>query len=147
MRRLTLLVLAFICAGCGGGDGSSLTGPSSTIPNVTGNYLGNTTMTFPELSRSVTCPTSTSVTQSGNTVSIAPLTLAGTCGNMSIPVGQATIDATGSFPNESGTFSDPSCGSYNYTASGGFFGRDLRLSINATSRTCYNLNMTITMTH
>ena len=29
--------------------------------------------------------------------------------------------------------------------SGGFFGRDFRLSINATSRTCYNFNMTVNL--
>ena len=147
MRRPAVVVFGLLLAACGGGEGTSLTGPSKTIPNVTGNYSGNTTIAFPEVGQSLICPTSTSVTQSGSTVSIAPLVMAGTCGNMSIPVGQATIDATGAIPNESGTFNDPSCGTYNYTASGGFFGRDFRLSLNATSRTCYNLNMTITLTH
>jgi hypothetical protein len=147
MRKLAVVVFATLCAACGGGEGTNLTGPSKSIPNVTGNYVGSTTIAFPELGQSLTCPTSTSVTQSGNTISIAPLVMTGPCGNMSIPVGQATIDATGAIPSESGTFDEPSCGTYNYTASGGFFGRDFRLSLNATSRTCYNLNMTITLTH
>lgn len=154
MRRF-LLAAVILCAAfasaCGGGGGegaNGITGPSSRIPNVVGNYSGTTTVTFPELGQSITCPTSTSVTQSGSTVSIAPLILAGQCGNVSVPFGQGTIDATGSLGGQTTTtYTDPSCGTYNVIASGGFFGRDLRLSVNATSRTCYNLNMTINLSH
>lgn len=66
---------------------------------------------------------------------------------MSLPLGQATIDNTGAINlgSGSGTFNDPSCGTYTYAASGGFFGRDLRMSVNATSRTCYNFNMTVNL--
>jgi hypothetical protein len=70
--------------------------------------------------------------------------LRGECGTMSAPLGEVIIDATGSLGQESGTFSD-SCGVYSYTASGGFFGRDLRMSLVATSRTCWNMNMTINL--
>lgn len=71
--RLGVLGL-FVLAGCGGGNP---TGPSNSIPNVVGTYTGNVTITFPEIPLTVTCPTSTSVTQSGSTVSIAPLVLRG----------------------------------------------------------------------
>jgi hypothetical protein len=144
---LALAPVVFTIA-CGGGEGTNLTGPSSSIPNVAGNYSGNTTVTFPELARSVSCPTSTSVTQSGSTVSIAPLIMTGQCGNLSVPIGQATIDATGALAGSSTTtYTDPSCGTYNAVASGGFFGRDFRISMSATSQTCYNMNITITLTH
>jgi hypothetical protein len=142
MQKLrVLMLLAFITVACGK---DNVTGPSSGVPNVAGNYSGTTTMVLPELSRTVSCPTTTTVTQSGSTISIAPLQLGVACDNMSIPLGQATIDATGSLGQESGTFSE-TCGTYNYTASGGFFGRDLRLSFNATSQTCWNMNMTINL--
>jgi hypothetical protein len=73
--------------------------------------------------------------------------LKGDCGNVSVPVGRDTIDSTGNIQSlNSGTFNDPSCGSYTYTGSGGFFGRDLRLSMSATSTTCYNMNLTMTLT-
>jgi hypothetical protein len=79
-------------------------------------------------------------------VNIAPLILGAACGGMSMPLGQVTIDSTGAIagPN-TGTYNEPSCGVYDVTASGGFFGRELRMSVNATSRTCYNFNMTITL--
>src|SRR5262249_51875667 len=142
-------LLAIVASACSGNNGTSLTGPSNSIPNVAGNYSGTTTMVFPELRQSVSCQTSTSVTQSGNAVNIAPLVLSGSCGSARVPVGQITIDATGAldFGTGSGTFTDPSCGTYNYTGSGGFFGRDLRISLSATSRTCYNFNMTVSLTH
>jgi hypothetical protein len=143
-HRSAVIVFALFVTACSDDDG--LTGPSNSIPNVVGNYSGTTTVTFSELSATVSCPTTTSVTQSGAVVSIAPLQLGGDCGTVSVPVGQITIDATGSFPNESSTFVEPSCGSYSYTAAGGFFGSDLRLSLNATSATCYDMNMTINLT-
>ena len=144
MRR-TIIAVVMVCltAACGG---NGPTGPSSSIPNVVGTYSGNVTITFPELTAQVNCPSSTSVTQSGATVSIAPLVLRGECGSQSIPLGQVEIDATGSIGSESGTFNDPSCGNYTYSASGGFFGRELRLSMTATSPTCYNFNFTATLT-
>lgn len=138
------LLVSSIAAGCGGNDS---TGPSKSIPNVTGNYSGTTTFSFPELATTLSCPTTTSVTQSGSTVSIAPLQLAGACsanGLSSLPLGSTTIDNTGAFANESGSTTE-ACGVYNWTGSGGFFGRDLRLSLVYTSRTCYNMNVTINL--
>jgi hypothetical protein len=82
------------------------------------------------------------VTQSGNSVNIAPMIATGECGGTSFPLGQTTIDDNGALQNDSGTFNDPSCGSYSYNASGGFFGRDFRFSLNAASLTCLNINMT-----
>jgi hypothetical protein len=140
-----VLVLAVFAASCGGG---SPTKPSSTIPTVAGSYSGTATFTFPEVPSTVNCPASTTITQSGATVNIAPIVLAGDCGNVSIPLGQATIDQTGAINGGSatGTNTDPSCGTYNYTASGGFFGKEFRLSMSATSSTCLNFNFTMTLT-
>jgi hypothetical protein len=65
---------------------------------------------------------------------------------MSVPVGQMSIDATGTLGQATTPYTD-SCGVYTVTASGGFFGRDLRISMSVTSRTCNNINMTMTLTH
>ena len=139
-----LATVALLVAGCGGG---SPTGPSgSQFPSVAGNYSGATTMTFPEVNETVTCPTTTSVTQSGTTVSIAPLVLTGACTGFSILFGSVTINETGAFPAmPPTTVNEPSCGTYNVVGSGGFFGRELRLSITATSATCFNFNMTVSV--
>jgi hypothetical protein len=113
---------------------------------VAGNYSGTTTMVLPELGQTITCPSTTSVTQSGSTVNLAPIILNGACGGASIPLGQTTIDRTGTLFGGQKTFSfTDTCGTYNATGSGGFFGRELRISVNATSNTCYNINLTITM--
>lgn len=132
-----------IAAGCGGSPAA----PTPQIPNVTGNYSGSTRITLPELGQSQTCATTTTVTQSGTTVNIAPLILGGACGGMSIPLGQATIDNTGALQGQSsGSFFDASCGgTYNFTGSGGFFNREFRLSLNAVSSRCLNFNMTISL--
>ena len=141
-----MLIPALFTIACG--NGSSLIGPSDQIPNVAGSYTGTTTITFPELRYSASCATTTSVTQtSGGRISIAPLQLrGGECGVMSIPLGDATIDSTGSLGQSSGTYSE-SCGVYTWVASGGFFGRNLQGSFVYTSRTCYNMNVTINLTH
>jgi hypothetical protein len=146
-KSLVLPLFALSTMACGG-SGTSLSGPSNNIPNVAGNYRGTTNLAFPELGESVSCPTTTSVTQSRNTINVAPLVLVGECQGLSIPIGQVTIDATGAIDlgGTSGTYNDPSCGIYNYSGSGGFFGRDFRISLNATSRTCYNFNMTMNLT-
>jgi hypothetical protein len=141
MRKLFVLALVpLLFTACG--DDNDLTGPSG-FPSVAGNYSGTTTIVAPELGESLVCPTTTSVTQSGSSVNIAPLVLGGDCGGQSIPVGPMTIDANGSLGAGSGTYTEPSCGTYDYTASGGFFDRTLQMSIIATSATCFNLNMTI----
>jgi|GEM_PF-3285727 len=142
MKKAAIVVAAVMSlAACGGGS-SSPTSSGPVYPNVAGNYSGTTTMSFPELVMQITCPTTTTITGSGANIAAAPLILGGQCGNMSIPLGAATIDTNGQLESVSGTFTDPSCGTYQYTASGGFFGRELRMSINATSRTCWNINMT-----
>lgn len=133
----------FLVSACGGGGNP--TGPSNSIPNVVGTYSGNVVVQLPELAVTLTCPTSTTVTQSGSTVSVAPMVLKGDCDNLSVPVGQFQIDATGAFPNESGTFTE-SCGTYTYTGSGGFFGKSFKFSMNATSSTCYNFNINANLT-
>ena len=135
-----VIALPFLVA-CGGSSSPTSSGP--VYPQVAGNYAGTTTVTFPELGQQVTCPTTTSVAGSGPNISIAPLVLGGPCGNMSFPFGAVTIDTNGQFPDEVGTFNEPTCGVYQYTGSGGFFGQEARFSINATSSTCWNMNMTI----
>lgn len=138
-------VVALVVTGCGGGSPTSPSG--AQYPSVAGSYAGTTTMAFPELNQSVSCPTTTSVTQSGGSINMAPLLLSGACGNVSIPVGAGVINTLGALQGStSGTYNEPSCGTYNWTGSGGFFGRELRMSINATSPTCYNFNMTINLT-
>ena len=120
----------------------------------------------------VSCPTTTAVAQSGTTVTFANLVLGGECDNTSIALSTDAIDNTGALQGQnSGTFDEPSCGRYTFTpgqgertrppgapitghaiprgtaeGSGGFFGRDLRLSMSATSTTCLNMNLTITLT-
>ncbi len=143
LRKLLICLWLLPLIGCGGGNAAA---PTPQIPNVVGNYSGSTAMAFPEVGQSVTCPTTTSVTQSGSTVNIAPLVLGGECENISLPLGQATIDNTGAIQGlGSGTYDEPTCGRYTYAASGGFFGRNLQLSVNATSSTCLNINMTINL--
>lgn len=99
-------------------------------------------------STQLTCPTSTSVTAVEGDGELASLMLRGDCDGVSLPLGQVTIDATGAIGggSESGTYTEPSCGTYNYAASGGFFGRELRMSVTASSSTCYDFNFTATLT-
>ena len=148
IRQHIIVVLALcITAACGDGN-SSPTAPSPmqpTFPQVSGNYAGTISFTFPELGRSLSCPATTVVTQAGNSVSIAPILLGGGCAEIigSLPVGTVTITQNGSFEeDESESFTDPSCGVYTVTGSGGFFGRELRFSLTATSSTCYNFTVT-----
>ena len=148
IRQHIIVVLALcITAACGDGN-SSPTAPSPmqpTFPQVSGNYAGTISFTFPELGQSLSCPATTVVTQAGNSVSIAPILLGGGCAGIidSLPVGTVTITQNGSFEeDESESFTDPSCGVYTGTGSGGFFGRELRFSLTATSSTCYNFTVT-----
>ena len=146
MRRLcAVLVLALSAASCGGG---SPTGPSSSIPTVAGNYSGSATFVFPEIPATLNCPATATITQSGSTVNVPGIVLRGDCGEVSIPFGQATIDQTGAIDGGggTGTYTDDSCGTYNYTASGGFSGKEFRLSMSATSSTCYDFNFSMTLT-
>lgn len=138
------LVSGFLVA-CGS---SAPTAPTPTIPIVAGSYAGTVTIVFPEIPRTLTCPATTAVTQAGSSISIAPIALSGVCGAVSIPAGPATIDATGNLGVASGSYFEPSCsGSYTYAISGGFFGRDFRFSMTATSAICLNYTVTATLTH
>ena len=141
MRRSALCVIVTLAvSAC---DGNAPSAPSPNIPSVTGRYAGNATLASPELDKRVTCPASTSVTQSGKTVSIAAIVLTGECGSISIPVGQVTIDATGAIDGRaSGSFNEPGCGTYDYVGTGGFIDREFRISMSATSSSCYPFNFT-----
>ena len=144
-RNLPLLCLLLLLPGCGGG-GDSSTSPTPPIPNVAGNYSGTTTLTFPELGQQISCPTTTSVTQSGATVTFAPIVMAGAC-DVSVPVDQVTIDSTGLIQGQtSETVDDPSCGQYTVVGTGRFVGRELQLQMTATSNTCPDFNLTMTLT-
>jgi hypothetical protein len=142
MRRSAVCVIVTLAISACGGDSPSA--PSPNIPSVSGRYAGNATLVAPELDARVTCPASTSITQSGKTVRIAPIVLTGECGSISIPVGEVTIDATGAIDGSaSGSFNEPGCGTYDYVVgSGGFFDREFRISMSATSSSCYAFNFT-----
>ena len=61
----------------------------------------------------------------------------------SLPLGTVTIDTNGAITDDGmDTYTEEDCGTYNVTGSGGFFGRELRFSLVATSTTCLNLNFT-----
>jgi hypothetical protein len=124
---------------------SSPTGPSDQFPNVAGNYSGTTTINFPELGN-VTCSTTTSITQNGDRVSVAPLQLRG--GSLcvpSIPMGDMTIDRNGSLGEDTRTTTISGC-VYNYAGSGGFYGPILQGSFIYMSRTCNDMKVTINLT-
>jgi hypothetical protein len=77
---------------------------------------------------------------------LASITLTGssTCTSLAIPI-QFIIDSTGAIPGHtSGIINDPSCGTYSYSASGGFSGRQFSLELVANSATC-SLRLTSTM--
>jgi hypothetical protein len=129
MKRALSIVLLFCALGCGN---SSSMSPSSPYPYVVGNYSGSVSITFPALG-ALTCLGTTSVAQSGATVSIAPLLLGGSCSGLvpSLPIGDAAIMTTGSFgPAVLSNLYVASCnGYYNAVIGGGFFGSSLGFSI------------------
>ena len=157
MFRVVLPVLLYVLAvGChGGGTGRSEatpTGPTSQFP-VTGAlasysptptgviYNGTATKAVPQLQQSMTCPTSTMVSQNGNTLTVAPLILAGECHNLLMPVGEMTLDSTGAITSSNSGSFIVSCGTYTYTATGALVGDRLRLSIDAISEACPAFSM------
>lgn len=151
MRKFSSVAVYFVLAisaiACGSSSPTTPTPVAPTVPQVAGSYAGTITITYPEINRTLSCPATTSVTQSGSSVNIAPLALSGLCAGLSIPFGGDAIDATGNFTSSpTGTYSDPSCGSYSYVSSGGFFGRELRLSMTAISSTCLDLNFSANLT-
>lgn len=141
-----VILVAILVSACGS---SHPVAPTPQVPQVAGTYNGTVVVSLPEVNESVTCPANTAVTQATSTVTIAPIVLGGICGGLSIPMGSVTIDPTGAISGSglTGTFPQPSCGgSYTFVASGGFFGRELRLSMNATSAVCLNFNFTAVLT-
>ena len=133
VRLAAASFIALLWAGCGGGGSSNPVAPSSTWPNVAGYYTGSVTINYTTLGLSLTCGASTTVNQSGSSVSFAPLTFSGTgsCATLgSVPVGNGTIDANGSLGSASQTnIYLASCnGYYNGSSSGGFFGSQLQFS-------------------
>jgi hypothetical protein len=146
MRRLSLLIVALVAVSCGGSKGPTAPqGPQ--YPTVAGSYAGTVTVARPELGQSVVCPATMSVTQTNANVNISPIILAGACAGLSFPVGPVTIDQNGSFGSITGyTYTDPSCGNYTVTGSGGFFGPQFQFSISAVSATCWNMNITANLT-
>jgi hypothetical protein len=135
MRRTALLsavlslVTAFV-AGCGSSDSVA---PTPTYPNVAGKYSGSITITYQLVGQSITCPATTTVTQSGPNVTLAPLSVAGVCpslGLSSFPAGDFLITNTGSLGTQSANnIPMASCnGTYNATASGGFFSSTLQFT-------------------
>lgn len=141
MKYWPLLLL--FAVGCGG---SSPTAPTPRIPDVAGNYAGTLTFVYPQIDRTVVCPASTTIQQTGGALSVAPILLSGPCGNVSFPVGDLDIDANGSIGTETNTIFEPTCGTYQYTASGGFFGREFRFSAIYSSSTCLGFTVTATLT-
>lgn len=145
LKALTLsAVVAGSTAACV--ETGSPTDPTD-IPQVAGSYSGSITANFPETGTSQTCTASTSVTQNGATVNVAPVVLGGVCGGLQVPVGQAVITSQGNIPaTVSGTFSNPACGTYTYTVTGGFDGTTLNLAATLTSPTCQDANLALTLT-
>ena len=144
MIRSRLLVLV-LCVGVTACGGKSPTSPDE-FPAVAGSYSGTTTIVFPELNQTVTCPTTTTVTQSGSSVNIAALQLSGECGTMSVPMGPGVIDDDGELQGQrTGTVTD-TCGTYTFNGTAGFVGRELRVTIAFVSNTCWNMNLSIRLT-
>ncbi|PWT92002.1 MAG: hypothetical protein C5B54_04290 [Acidobacteria bacterium] len=141
-----VVVMGLAVSACGS-HGSDLTGPSNSIPNVAGRYVGTMQVSLPEINQSVTCSASTSVTQSSNRVSIAPIQVsgAGSCASAgSLPIGDFQIDTTGSLGSGTQSVSYNGC-TYSGTASGGFYGGSLRASLTYISNQCLNMNISFTL--
>ena len=146
MRFIVFVTVAMSAlAGCSGGN--SPTAPSQNLPSVAGSYRGSITIEPLDGGPSLTCSGVTWVTQSGNGISMWPIDVGGDCPAITIPFGPATIDETGRIAGSgtSGTFTQPSCGTYAYTSSGGFSGRQMQIEIFATSNICSNMNIIISL--
>jgi hypothetical protein len=104
-------------------------------------------MTFAELGFGTRCAASTVVSQSGPVVTIAPIALGSECGGGSIPVGSATVDSAGRLrAGTNATFTEPGCPTYTVSGTGQFSGRELRLSLVATSARCWSLDLDARLT-
>lgn len=153
--RFSLLACCLGVSSCGSDSGST-SAPTSTTPNVAGNYSGTVAITLTSAGQSINCPASMTVNQSGANITMSPLSLGGACQSSlpSIPMGSTTVSNTGSIGNATQTnVSVPSCGFYNTNASGGFFGNSFQFSVfyTAVSPACQaligNFSFTGTLTH
>ena len=127
-KRCALLLGPLLLAAC---DGNPTAPDSPAVQSVAGSYSGTVSI------GGIICATTTSVTQNGSYVAIAPLQV-GECinaptnsfvssfGLSSIPLSQTTIDETGRFGQVSGTLPNDHC-AYSYYGTGGL-SRDLRIS-------------------
>jgi hypothetical protein len=133
------LVAAIVALLAGCASKGTTTAPTPAVPNVAGSYSGSVTVTYHSILQSITCPATTTVTQSGTTVTMAPLMLGGQCqtiGVTSVTVGTFTISSTGSLDTRTvANVSLPSCGSYSTSATGAFSGSTLQLTIDYTAIT------------
>ena len=153
MKNSIAVLAVLVClAACGGGGGvSAPSTPTPTpvpLPQVAGNYAGSGTIAYPELGESASCSARTTVIQSGSTVNLGNIVGGGQCSGSGFPAREVTIDTNGTIiGGTTGTFFDADCGgTYSYTLSGSFAGRDLRLSVSATSTTCWNYNFNAVLT-
>jgi hypothetical protein len=129
---LVLLAAMPVCSlsGCGGSNTPTTPSPPQ-YPAVAGNYSGTATFNLITLGASLNCPASTTVTQSGASVTLAALALSGSCASLgSLPLGSFTISTTGALvPLSQNNVPIADCnGTYNATASGGFSGSTLQFA-------------------
>lgn len=130
-RVLVILVLGVGLSACS--RDASPSAPSSPYPSVAGTYSGTVTIGLTAFATSLTCPATTTVTQSDATVTFTPLTMSGNCAVAfpSLPLGSFAVSSSGSLgsASQNGIFV-PSCnGNYNATQSGGFSGSTFQFSL------------------
>jgi len=147
MRRLLFASLMMMCVAACGGSGSPTAPTTPTYPSVAGVYKGTATFVFPQLPLTLNCSASTTIGQSGSTVTLAPLVMSGPdCDGLTLPAGSFTIDTTGALAGVNSGTATQSCGTYTYTGSGGFSGTQFQLTLTSTSSTCTNFTFTTTLT-
>jgi hypothetical protein len=150
MKQLCVLLLVPLLFAACESNVTKPSPPSPPIPSVAGHYYAGT------IQGNYWGPITTSVTQSGTTVTIEPLQVSNGRCPLTIPFGETTIDETGSFGKKSGTFSWCDC-FYYYDATGGFVERELRISLHASTNSpldeydfpvdgCYDLRPAINLT-
>lgn len=139
---MSAMVVCLGLMGCGGGSPTNPSPAVPTYPSVAGNYAGSMTFTFSTLGGSLICPVSTSVTQTGASVTIGALTPSGTCANLgpSPGLGTFTMTTTGSLGTTTlnGLPNAACTGGYNATFTGAFSGSTFQFSFayTATSGDC-----------
>jgi len=148
--RCALLLVPLLLGACD----SNPTAPNSPpVPFVAGSYSG----TVRTSDAGVICATTTSVTQSGSSVTIGPLQV-GECingptnfaeylGLSNIPFSRTTIDETGRLGPVNGTLPNSLCG-FSYWATPSF-DPNLRMYLivdPASEETCYGLRLTVNLT-